>query len=101
VMPFWREVLGYDPRPDSPDEDLVDPRDRGPGFWFEGMDEPRPGGGGAIHVAVWVPFEQAQARVDAALAAGGHVVRDRSPSWWTLADAAGNEVDVATTQGRD
>jgi 4a-hydroxytetrahydrobiopterin dehydratase len=101
VMPFWRAVLGYDPRPDSPDEDLVDPRDRGPGFWFEGMDEPRPGGGGAIHVAVWVPFEQAQARVDAALAAGGHVVRDRSPSWWTLADAAGNEVDVATTKGRD
>ena len=32
VMPFWRAVLGYDPRPDSPDEDLVDPRDRGPGF---------------------------------------------------------------------
>ena len=65
------------------------------------MDEPRPGGGGAIHVAVWVPFEQAQARVDAALAAGGRLVRDRSPSWWTLADAAGNEVDVATTKGRD
>ncbi len=26
VMPFWRAVLGYRPRPDSPDEDLVDPR---------------------------------------------------------------------------
>ena len=102
VMPFWRAVLGYDPRPDSPDEDLVDPRDRGPGFWFEGMDEPRPGDGGAIHVAVWVPYEQAQARVDAALAAGGRIVRDdRAPSWWTLADAAGNEVDVATTEDRD
>ncbi len=102
VMPFWRAVLGYDPRPDGPDEDLVDPRDRGPGFWFEGMDEPRPGGGGAIHVAVWVPYEQAQARVDAALAAGGRIVRDdRAPSWWTLADAAGNEVDVATTENRD
>ena len=25
VMPFWRAVLGYDPRPDSPDEDLVVP----------------------------------------------------------------------------
>ena len=25
IMPFWRAVLGYDPRPDSPDEDLVDP----------------------------------------------------------------------------
>ena len=35
VMPFWRAVLGYEPRPDSPDEDLVDPRSRGPSFWFE------------------------------------------------------------------
>ena len=26
VMPFWRAILGYEPRPDSPDEDLVDPR---------------------------------------------------------------------------
>ena len=41
VMPFWRAVLGYDPRPDSPDEDLVDPRDRNPSFWFEQMDKPR------------------------------------------------------------
>jgi len=102
VMPFWRAVLGYEPRADSPDEDLVDPRDRGPSFWFEAMDEPRPGGGGAIHVAVWVPYEQAEARVAAALAAGGHLVRDEhAPAWWTLADAAGNEADVATTMGRD
>jgi 4a-hydroxytetrahydrobiopterin dehydratase len=102
VMPFWRAVLGYEPRPDSPDEDLVDPQDRGPAFWFESMDEPRPGGGGAIHVAVWVPPDQAEARVAAALAAGGRMVRDdRAPSWWTLADAAGNEADVATVMDRD
>jgi hypothetical protein len=25
----------------------------------------------------------------------------RVPSWWTLADAAGNEADIATTVGRD
>src|SRR5262245_26752049 len=41
VMPFWQAVLGYVPRPDSPDEDLVDPQDRGPAFWFEEMQEPR------------------------------------------------------------
>ena len=87
---------------DSPDEDLVDPRSRGPAFWFERMEEPRPDGGGAIHVAVWVPYEQAEARVAAALAAGGRMVRDEfAPSWWTLADAAGNEADIATTMGRD
>jgi len=66
------------------------------------MDEPRPGGLGAIHLAVWVPIEEAEQRVAAALAAGGRLVRDsQAPSWWTLADAAGNEVDIATTHSRD
>jgi 4a-hydroxytetrahydrobiopterin dehydratase len=102
VMPFWRAVLGYEPRGDSPDEDLVDPRTRGPSFWLEPMSEPRADGGGAIHVAVWLPPEQAEARVATALAAGGRLVRDEfAPSWWTLSDAAGNEADVATTTGRD
>lgn len=101
VMPFWQALLDYERRPDSPDEDLVDPRDRGPAFWFEAMDELRPDGGGAIHVAVWVPVEEAEGRVAAALAAGGRMVRDGfAPSWWTLADAAGNEADVGTVAGR-
>ena len=102
VMPFWEAVLGYERRADTPDEDLVDPRGRGPAFWFERMREPRTDGGGAIHVAVWVPHEQGEARVAAALAAGGHIVRDEfAPSWWTLADAAGNEADISTIRNRD
>ena len=102
VMPFWRAVLGYEPRRDSPAEDLVDPRGRAVPFWFEQMAEPRPGGLGAIHVAVWVPYEQAEARIAAGLAAGGRMVRDEfAPSWWTLADSAGNEADISTTMGRD
>jgi 4a-hydroxytetrahydrobiopterin dehydratase len=102
ISAFWRAVLGYVPRPDSPDDDLVDPHDRGTPFWFESMDEPRGDGGGAIHVGVWVPVEEAEARVAAALAAGGRLVRDDfAPSWWTLADAAGNEADVATVADRD
>jgi 4a-hydroxytetrahydrobiopterin dehydratase len=102
VMPFWQAVLGYERRPDSPDEDLIDPRTRGPAFWFEEMAELRGDGGGAIHIAVWVPPEQAEARLAAALEAGGRVVRDAAaPSWWTLADAAGNEADIATASGRD
>ena len=102
VMPFWRAVLGYEHRRDNPREDLVDPHGRGPAFWFERMDEPRPAGGGAIHIAIWVPYEQAEARMAAALAAGGRMVRDAfAPSWWTLADAAGNEADIATAKGRD
>jgi 4a-hydroxytetrahydrobiopterin dehydratase len=101
VMPFWQAVLGFVPRPDSPEEDLVDPQDRLPGFWFEEMREPRGDQGGAIHVAIWLPHELAEQRVQAALAAGGHLVRDKAPMWWTLADSAGNEVDVATVKGRD
>jgi 4a-hydroxytetrahydrobiopterin dehydratase len=101
VMPFWRAVLGYEPRADSPHEDLVDPYGRGVPFWLERMRETRADGGGAMHVAVWVPYEQAEARVAAALAAGGRMVRDDfAPSWWTLADAAGNEADISTVKGR-
>jgi 4a-hydroxytetrahydrobiopterin dehydratase len=101
-MPFWQAVLGYVPRADSPSEDLVDPGNRATPLWFESMREPRPDGGGAIHVAIWLPYELAEERVAAALAAGGRMVRDQyAPSWWTLADAAGNEVDVSTTKNRD
>jgi 4a-hydroxytetrahydrobiopterin dehydratase len=101
IMPFWQAVLGYRPRPDSPDQDLVDPGDRSPAFWFEKMNEPRADGGGAIHLAIWVAPEEAQARIDAAIAAGGRMVRDaHAPAWWTLADAAGNEADIATIASR-
>ena len=100
VFPFWRAALAYDPRPDSPDEDLVDPNLRDTNVWFEEMSEPRGDGGGALHVGIFVPPEAAEARLAAALGAGGRLVRDRAPMWWTLADAAGNELDIATTQGR-
>ncbi|MEZ4502479.1 MAG: VOC family protein [Dehalococcoidia bacterium] len=101
IRPFWQAVLGYKPRADEPETDLVDPRNRGTALWLERMQAPRADGGGAIHLAVWVPPEQAEARVAAALAAGGRLVRDDfAPSWWTLADAAGNECDVATTRER-
>jgi 4a-hydroxytetrahydrobiopterin dehydratase len=49
-----------------------------------------------------MPEEETQARVDAALAAGGHLVRDDyAPAWWTLADKYGNEIDVASIAYRD
>jgi 4a-hydroxytetrahydrobiopterin dehydratase len=100
VLPFWRAALAYDPRPDSPDEDLVDPNLRDTNVWFEEMGEPRGDGGGALHVGIFVPPEASEARLAAALGAGGRLVRDRAPMGWTLADAAGNELDIATTQGR-
>ena len=98
VMPFWRAVLGYR---EEGDEDLVDPRSQGPPFWFQQMDAPRPQRN-RIHVDVYVPHDQAEARVAAAIAAGGHMVNDEhAPEWWTLADAEGNEVVVAGWPDRD
>jgi 4a-hydroxytetrahydrobiopterin dehydratase len=98
VMPFWRAVLGYR---QVGDEDLLDPHSQGPAFWFQQMDAPRPQRN-RIHIDVWVPHDQAEARIAAAIAAGGHLVSDEhAPAWWTLADAEGNEADVATTMGRD
>jgi len=98
IMPFWQGVLGYDPRPDSPDEDLVDPHGRLAPFWFEEMDELRADGAGTIHLVAWVPWDEAEARVAAGLAAGGRIVRHNvEEKFWTLADPAGNEVDIATT----
>ena len=101
VLPFWRALFAYESRADNPGEDLIDPRGRGPSVWFQQMDAPRPQRN-RIHVVVWVPHEQAEARVAAAIAAGGHLVTDEfAPAWWVLADAEGNEADVATTMSRD
>lgn len=98
VMPFWRALLGYEP---MGSEDLVDPHRRWSPIWFQRMDAPRPQRN-RIHVDLFLPHDQAEARIAAALAAGGRLVSDQhEPAWWTLADPEGNEADVATWQGRD
>lgn len=92
IRPFWRAVLGYD---EVDDADLLDPLRRGPSFWFQQMEAPRPQRN-RFHVDVYVGRDQAEGRIGAALAAGGHLVSDaNAPGWWTLADAEGNEVDLA------
>src|SRR5262245_43324851 len=91
VIPFWEAVLGYDRFGDA----LIDPHFEGPTVWFQQMDAPRPQRN-RIHIDLYLPQDQAGARVDAALAAGGHIANDaHAPDWWTLADPEGNEVDVA------
>ncbi len=104
VLPFWRAVLGYDDEPPpAPDASpaLADPAGRGPAVWFQQMDAPRPQRN-RIHVDVTVPHDVAQARVRAAIDAGGHLVSDaRAPAFWVLADAEGNEACVCTWQARE
>ncbi len=92
VAPFWRAVLGYD---EAGAEDVVDPLRRGPTFWFQHMDTPRPQRN-RIHIDVYLPHDQVEGRIAAAVAAGGRVINDtNAPEWWTLADPEGNEVDLA------
>lgn len=97
VRAFWCAVLGYEIIGDT---DIADPDGVYPPIYVQQMDQMREGRN-RIHVDVGVPHDQAEARVAAALAAGGRMVNDRyAPMWWTLADPEGNEVDLATWIGR-
>lgn len=98
VLPFWRALLGYR---QIGDDYLFDPSRRGPGFGPQQMDTARPQRN-RMHLDVAVPHDQAEARIAAALAAGGHLVSDaHAPKWWVLADAEGNEACIATWVGRE
>lgn len=105
VRPFWVAVLGYGEKPARLPDDtiraIVDPARVGPLVWFQQMDEPRPQRN-RIHVDVTVAHDEADARVAAAIAAGGRLVSDGAArAFWVLADAEGNEACVCTWQDRD
>jgi pterin-4a-carbinolamine dehydratase len=92
VRPFWAAAFGYE---HLGAEDAVDPHRRNPHLWFHELEPPRPGRG-RLHVDVSVPADQAEARVAAALAAGGRIADDsHAPEWWTLASPDNHGVDIA------
>ncbi|MEJ7696308.1 MAG: VOC family protein [Candidatus Limnocylindrales bacterium] len=89
---FWRAILGYDPRDD---DNAVDPLGHGSTVWMQELDPSKPLRH-AMHVDVSVARELVDARLEAALAAGGRIVDDSAaPEAWILADRAGNKVCVA------
>ncbi|MFS0868075.1 VOC family protein [Microbacterium sp. 179-B 1A2 NHS] len=93
ARPFFLAALGYEPVDDG---DAVDPLRRGPQLAFNALTGDTPGRG-RTHFDVFVPADQAQARVDAALAAGGRLVDDSSaPAWWSLASPDNHGVDIAS-----
>lgn len=93
VGPFWAAVLGY--RHLGPGEDVVDRHRRNPYVSFQQLKPPKPGRG-RTHIDVSVPADQAEARVAAALAAGGRLVDEtHAPDWWTLASPENHKVDIA------
>lgn len=105
VRSFWGAVLGYENDTRPMVTDILDPRQLNLPYFSQDLDaseQQRRAQRNRIHVDVFVPDDQAQARIDAGLAAGGRVVYDGdAPEWWTLADPEGNEVDIAVSIGRE
>jgi len=88
---FWNAVLGYAP---VADDNGVDPLGHGSTVWMQPLDVAKPLRH-AMHIDVSLAREEAEARLAAALAAGGRIVDDSEvPSHWTLADRAGNKVCI-------
>jgi 4a-hydroxytetrahydrobiopterin dehydratase len=103
IRPFWKVVLGYvdEPGHSGPEDPLVDPLRQGPAVWFQQMDAPRPQRN-RIHFDLAVPHDEAEARIAAAIEAGGVLVSDdEARAFWILADADGNEICICTWQDRD
>lgn len=105
VRRFWAAALGYVEDPREGVTDLVDPHQLTMPLFLQSLDpdeHERRAQRNRIHLDVFVPDDQAQARVDTALAAGGRVTYDtEAPAWWTLADPEGNEVCIAVSPGRE
>lgn len=99
IKPFWMAVLGLTQHPRF-ENDLRDDRGDLPTLWFQQTDphdEPRQ----RFHLDIRVPPEIAQARIAAALDAGGRLISDEhAPRFTVLADPQGNKVCVCTQTGR-
>ena len=89
---FWRAVLGYAP---MHEDNCIDPLGQGSTVWMQDLD-PNKALRHAMHVDVSIARDHAEARMQAAVAAGGQVVDDSSaPGAWILADRSGNKVCIA------
>lgn len=97
VRPFWAALLAMSSSVE--DDELRDDDADLPRLWFQasGAEEPRQ----RFHLDVMVPVDQARARIDAALEAGGRVVSDdHAPSYVVLEDVDGNRACVCTMAER-
>lgn len=95
VQSFWAAALGYET---VGDRAVNDPLRRGPFVAFQHLDRV---GRGRLHVDVSVPADRAEARVEAALAAGGRLAIDReAPDWWGLASPDNHSVDIVAWPDR-
>ena len=96
VTPFWAAILGREAdRGEVPGAPYV------PTVWFQDSERLAEAPPQRWHPDVWVPRDQAESRIDAALAAGGTLVSDaEAPSFWVLADPQGNKACICTSAER-
>lgn len=93
VRPFFAAAFGYKY---LGDEDAIDLNRRNAHLWFHELKPSKPDRG-RFHIDVSVPADQIEARVAAAVAAGGRVANDsHAPGWWTLASPDNHGVDIAS-----
>src|SRR5215207_6441822 len=97
IHAFWGAAQGFERMRET---HLRSPDRIGPTVFIN--DKPYQPPRNRIHVDVSLPPAQARRRVDAILAAGGRMLGDQyAPMWWSLIDAEGNVVDIATWEGRE
>jgi 4a-hydroxytetrahydrobiopterin dehydratase len=88
---FWRVVLGY---AELAEDNAIDPLGHSSTVCMQDLDPAKPLRH-AMHIDVSVAREHIQARLAAAIAAGGRVVHHwDDPEAWTLADRGGNRVCI-------
>lgn len=101
IRPFWAALLDYDVVEAWGETQLRDPTGRRATIWFQPTDAhgvPRQ----RWHLDLRVPPEVVEARIAAAIEAGGTLVDDTSsPAFWVLADPQGNRACLTTWQGRE
>ncbi len=89
---FWRTVLGY---AELHEDNGLDPLGEVSTVWMKELDPAKPLRH-AMHVDVSVARDHVEARMEAAVAAGGRVVDDSAaPGSWIRADRSGNKVCIA------
>ena len=92
TRPFWEAAFGYQRTGDT---DLTDPIRRGPHLMFHELHDPR-AKRGRTHIDVSVPAEEAEKRVQAAVEAGGRIVKAyEDQRTWLLASPDNHGVDIA------
>jgi 4a-hydroxytetrahydrobiopterin dehydratase len=103
LAPFYAALLGGSVENGEP----VDASGQVPTVWWQERDGdaewalPEQSFDQRWHFDVWVAHDEAEARVQAVVDAGGRLVSDRAaPAYWVVEDAEGNRSCICTPAGR-